>query len=302
VARGTQHLKRRPRANARSGAVAATPATTGRKQKPKPPQWQEELFFSRLRVHAKWMFALLAVAFGLGFVIFGVGSGSTGISDALQNAFNFGGSGTSIGSLEKKVAKHPQSAADWRALATAYEGKQRTQDAIDALERFTALRPKNADALGELASEYAALVQKNYTTYQTALAAGAAADPAGQFQPATSSPFGKAFGGSAAPKSPIDAAVESQASTNISNLSETLSASEQLTVSTYQRLAKLTPKDATTQLQLGQYAQATGNTPVAIAAFKKFLKLAPSDVEAPTVRKTLKSLLKTAAASTTPSG
>ena len=37
------------------------------------------------------MFVLLAVAFALGFVIFGVGSGSTGISDALQNAFNFGG-------------------------------------------------------------------------------------------------------------------------------------------------------------------------------------------------------------------
>ena len=50
------------------------------------------------------------LAFGLGFVIFGVGSGSTGISDALQNAFNFGSSGTSISSLEKKVAKHPENA------------------------------------------------------------------------------------------------------------------------------------------------------------------------------------------------
>ena len=74
-------------------------------------------------------------------------------------------------------------------------------------------------------------------------------------------------------------------------------------MSTYQRLAKLTPKDATTQLQLGQYAEAAGNSAVAIAAFKKFLKLAPTDVEAPTVRRDLKTLLKTAAASTTaPSG
>ena len=245
------------------------------------------------------MFALLAVAFGLGFVIFGVGSGSTGISDALQNAFNFGSSGTSIGSLEKKVAKHPNNATDWRNLATAYETKQRTQDAVNALERFTALRPKDSDALGELASQYAALVQTNYTAYQNALAANAALNPASQFQPTASSPFGKAFASTTVLKSPIDAAVEDQATANLTTLSTNLSSQEQLTVTTYQRLAKLTPKDATTQLQLGQYAQAAGNSTVAIAAYKKFLKLAPTDVEAPTVRKNLKALLKSTGASTT---
>jgi tetratricopeptide (TPR) repeat protein len=303
VARGTQHLKRRPREDARSRVVAASPATAGRKKKQKPPQWQEELFFARLRAHAKWVFVLLAVAFGLGFVIFGVGSGSTGISDALQNAFNFGSSGTSISSLEKKVVKHPEDPAAWRSLATAYETKQRTQDAINALERFTALKPKDADALGELASEYAALVQSSYTAYQNGLALNAVANPSSQFQPAASSPFGKAFGSTTALKSPIDAAVEEQATANISNLSQNLSSAEQLTVSTYQRLAKLTPKDATVQLQLGQYAEASGQSTVAIAAFKKFLQLAPTDVEAATVRKDLKALLKsTGASTTTPSG
>jgi cytochrome c-type biogenesis protein CcmH/NrfG len=242
---------------------------------------------------------LLAVAFALGFVLLGVGSGSSGITDALQNAFNFGSSGTSISSLQKKVDKHPENAADWRSLATAYEAKQQTQNAIDALERFTALQPKNSDALGELASEYAALVQSNFTAYQNGLAANAVADPSGQVQLSTTSAFGKAFSSSSVPKSPLDAAVEDQATTNISNLSQNLSAAEQLTVSAYQRLAKLTPKDATTQLQLGRYAEAAGNSPVAIAAFKKFLKLAPTDVEAPTVRSDLKSLLKTAGASTT---
>ena len=245
------------------------------------------------------MFLLLAVAFALGFVIFGVGSGSTGISDALQNAFSFGGSGTSISALQKKVDKHPENAADWRNLATAYEAKQQTQNAIDALERYTALQPKNSDALGELASEYAALVQSSYTAYQNGLAANAAADPAGQVQLSTTSSFGKAFSSTSVPKSPLDAAVADQATTDISTLSQNLSAAEQLTVSAYQRLAKLTPKDATTQLQLGQYAEAAGNSPVAIAAFRKFLKLAPTDVEAPTVRTDLKTLLKTAAASTT---
>ena len=59
MARGTQHRKRRPAQNARAAAVAA-PA---RKQKDKTPQWQDELFFSRLRNHAKWAYVFLAVAF-----------------------------------------------------------------------------------------------------------------------------------------------------------------------------------------------------------------------------------------------
>src|SRR5205807_8138263 len=94
VARGTQHRKRRPAANARAAAVAAP-------KRQKPPQWQEQLFFQRLRNHAKWAYVGLAVAFMLGFVLLGVGSGSTGISDVLQNAFHFGShGGTSISKLQ----------------------------------------------------------------------------------------------------------------------------------------------------------------------------------------------------------
>jgi tetratricopeptide (TPR) repeat protein len=289
VARGTQHRKRRPRDNARGGVVAASAAATQKPKKAKPPQWQDELFFTRLRVHAKWVFLLLAICFALGFVIFGVGSGSTGISDALQNAFNFGSSGTSIGSLQKKVAKHPQDAVAWRNLATAYETKQRTSDAINALERYTALQPKNADALGELASEYVSLDQTYYTDYQNGLAASSVAAPASQFQLSTTSAFGKAFG-SAKSTNPIDTAVLAQQSEVVQTLASNLTNEENLTVSTYQRLAKLQPKDATTQLQLGQAAESAGNNAVAIAAFKKFLKIAPTDLQAPTVKKALKTL------------
>ena len=88
MARGTQHRKRRPQAHAR---VAAQPAKPKGKRV-KHQSWEDELFFARLRHHAKWVYALLALVFVIGFVIFGVGSGSTGISDILQNALNFGSS------------------------------------------------------------------------------------------------------------------------------------------------------------------------------------------------------------------
>jgi tetratricopeptide (TPR) repeat protein len=290
VARGTQHRKRRPAPDARTAAVAG-------RRKQKPPQWQEELFFQRLRNHAKWMFVLLALAFGVGFVFFGVGSGSTGISDILQNALNFGSSsGTSISSLVKKTDKHPQDAKSWRDLATAYEQKQRTQDAVNALERYSALRPKDQGALAELASQYGTLATNYSNDYANAQQAAAAqSSPGAAFAPGAGTPFGKAFNDPNALQDPIAAAVQSLSSTQQSTAYTNYQTAQTNAENAYKRLSALTPSDATTQIQLGQAAQAANDTKVAIAAYKKFLKLAPSDPLAPQVKKVLKSLAGQAA-------
>ena len=85
MARGTQHRKRRPSANA---AVATSPGKAPKAKKPKQQDsWEDQLFFARLRRHAKWVFVFLALVFALSFVLFGVGSGSTGMGDSLSNFF-----------------------------------------------------------------------------------------------------------------------------------------------------------------------------------------------------------------------
>ncbi len=86
--------------------MARGAAQAGRKRaqqdvKPKKakaaPSWEDQLFFSRLRRHAKVVYVLLAVIFAGGFVFLGVGSGSGGIGDLLQgNFFGNGGSSTSF--------------------------------------------------------------------------------------------------------------------------------------------------------------------------------------------------------------
>jgi tetratricopeptide (TPR) repeat protein len=298
VARGTQHRKRRPAQNARSAAVATGAAQKPRKQK--PPQWQEELFFQRLRVHAKWAFVLLAFVFALGFVFFGVGSGSTGISDALQNAFNFGNKGgTSISKLQKKTEQHPQSAKAWRDLATAYEQKQRTQDAVNALERYTALRPKDDGALAELASQYGTLATTYSNDYTAAQAAAAAqSSPGAAFAPSSSTPLGKAFNDPNALQDPISSAVQSLYSTKESTAYSNYQGAQKNAEATYKKLVALNPSDATTQIQLGQAAQAAQDTATAIKAYETFLKLAPTDPLAPQVKSALKSLKGQAAAAT----
>lgn len=254
-------------------------------------------------MHAKWAFVLLALVFALGFVFFGVGSGSTGISDALQNAFNFGGSGgTSISKLESKVAKQPKSAQAWRDLATAYEQKQRTQDAVNALERYTALRPKDQGALAELAAQYGTLATNYANDYTNAQAqAAVVASPSSAFAPPSTTPLGKAFNTAGALQDPIAAAVATLASTAQTTAYTNYQQAQQNAENTYRKLAALSPNDATTQIQLGQAAQAAGDSATAIAAFERFLKLAPSDPLAPRVKQALKSLKAQAAPTTSKS-
>src|SRR5712691_6632542 len=118
----------------------------------------DTLFFPRLRTHAKWMFVALAIVFSISFVAFGVGSGSTGIGDLFKGGIPFFGSsssgGSSISKLQKAVAKHPQQAQGFKDLATALETKNRNDEAIAALERYTRLKPKDGAALSELAGLY----------------------------------------------------------------------------------------------------------------------------------------------------
>ena len=75
---------------------------------------------------------------------------------------------------------------------------------------------------------------------------------------------------------------------------------ENAAVGVYQNLAKLSPSDAVTQLRLAQVAQGAGNVPVAISAYKRFLKLAPDDPLAPSARKVLKQLKAQQKATATP--
>ena len=165
------------------------------------------------------------------------------------------------------------------------------------------LRPKDQTALAELASEYGTLAQSYATDYQAAQQQAAqTASPGSAFAPASTTPLGKAFNDPAALQDPIAASVQQLASTKQSTAYSNYRAAQAKAVGAYQRLVKLNPTDATTQIQLGQAAQASGDNKTAIAAFEKFLKLAPNDPLAPQVKQALKSLQATAAVTPTTTG
>jgi tetratricopeptide (TPR) repeat protein len=292
VARGTQHRKRRPPANAR---VAAEPLP--KSKRPKQATWEDQLFFSRLRGHAKWMFAFLALVFAFSFIIFGVGSGSTGIGDVLQNFFSgITSTGSSLSSLQKATVKHPKEASTWRALATKLETDQKIDRAIVALQHYTRLAPKDETALEELAGLYlrrARDYEALYENYQTEDQPYATAGP---FAPKSTTALGKAYTDTTALESPITSLIATGLNKDATAAIEKLEPLESNAVDVYKRLVKLDPSNATNQFQLGQTAQIAGDNAVAITAYKTFLKLAPNDALASTAKSDLKQLKATATA------
>jgi len=281
VARGTQHRKRRPTADA---AVAP-----GAKVKPKKPSkqdtWEDDLFFARLRRHAKWVFVFLAIVFGFSFVLFGVGSGSSGISDALSNFFQRSAStGSSVGSLEKKTEQHPNDPKAWLALATAQEQKSDLDGAIVALTHYTNLKPKDSDRLSELGGLYLRRSDEYAQQYVAAQSISSSLQPGTSFTPATGSPLAQAL------ENPLSAAISTSTTTDTTDAYSKYTDTQSKAVGVYKKLVALNPKDATNQYRLAQVAQSANNSADAIAAYTAFLKLAPNDSLAPAAKKALKQL------------
>jgi hypothetical protein len=281
VARGTQHRKRRPPANA---AVAAQ--TAARPKRSKRPAYEEQLFFGRLRKHGKVVFLLLAGVFIVSFVFLGVGSGSTGIGQVVSSFFSgSSSSGKSLSSLQKATVDHPKDAAAWLAYATKLQADKQPDEAAQALTTYTTLKPKDANQLRNLAALYYQRANDWYTIWQEQQSYTATLAPNPLIAPKTGSSLATALG---TVTNPLSSAVSSATSTNASTAYEEFATDISSWESTYKKLGALLPNDATTQLSLAQAAADASDTATEIAAYKAFLRLAPNDSQAPAARKALK--------------
>jgi regulator of sirC expression with transglutaminase-like and TPR domain len=250
------------------------------------------MFFTRLRRHAKWMFVFLALVFGLGFVIFGIGSDQgTGIGDILRDQGSASSDSLSVGEARDRLEENPRDAAAKRALATALQEEGDTAEAITVLEEYVEQRPKDAEALRELAglhlgranvrAQQAQEVQlrASYLTFGSTFLAPLKLDDEG----------------STLAEDPIEAAVTAKLSAEVSAAYTRAQESYTAAEAAYVKLADLVPRDPNIQLELAQAAQQSGNTTRAIAAYERFLELAPDDPTAEIVREQVKALKGTQA-------
>jgi cytochrome c-type biogenesis protein CcmH/NrfG len=277
-AKQAQKAKAQPaRARARSGG--------GRRRHAGGGNPNQQLFFSRLRRRAKIAYVLLAALFAVTFAFLGVGSGSSGLSQLFNGLNIFHHSGTSVSSALKQTQKHPNDPKAWRTLATAYENqKGHTADAVGALQQYTALKPKDAKAWTELGGLELTQAQDLYTQAQGAQAAQQLAAPGQSFQP--TGKLGTALG-----SDPFQQSAATAANATTSNLYQQYSAAAGGAVTAYQQVTKLQPGNSSAQLVLADAARSAGQTSVAIAAYKAYLKLIPGDsTTANQVRQLIKQL------------
>ena len=244
------------------------------------------MFFTRLRRHAKWMFVLLALVFGLGFVIFGIGSDQgTGIGDILRDQGGANPSGLSASEARERVEQQPRSTEAQYDLAVALQEEGETQEAIAVLEKLVDQDPRHEDALRDLAGLHLARAGSLSQTAQAAQIRAAFLAPGAQL----TTPLELGESG-ATLSDPITDAVTSQASSAVGDAYTRAQQEYVAAVEAYEKLAAARPSDPNVQLELAQAAQQSGDVTKAIAAYEQFLELAPDDPSAEIVREQVKQL------------
>jgi tetratricopeptide (TPR) repeat protein len=279
VARAAVKAKQQQRAKAQPAKAARARGRRGRHAGGGNPN--QDLFFMKLRRHAKWAYVVLAVLFAATFAAVGVGSGSNGLSQLFSGIFGGSGNGTSVASAQAEIKNHP--AKGYRDLARAYEGKGETASAVAALQSYVGLKPKDALAWSELGGQQLALGSKYSSRYQRLQQAQQQANPGQALLPAGT--LGQILG-----SNPIQQLSSQKSSALLTQYSQQASTEYGAALQSYQKAAKLKPHDAQSQYNVAQAAQAVGQYQIEVAALKKYLVLYPSSPQKSQIKSLIKSL------------
>jgi Flp pilus assembly protein TadD len=283
-------VKAKQAAQKKTAQPAKAPRRQGRRKHAAGGNPNQQLFFMRLRRKAKLAYLVLAVLFAITFAFLGVGSGNNGGLDQLFQGLNiFSSSGNPVSKAQKEIKDHPNSGKGYRDLATAYEGKGDSVNAISALQQYTLQKPKDASAWSELAGLQLSQAQSFQSAYQAATQARQLAAPSASFLP--TGKLGQGIG-----TNPIEQAAASQVDASVQTLQQQTQLAYTNSVASYQKAATLRPADSNAWFQLAQTAQTSGDTTTAVKAYKRYLKLSPNSTYAAQIRQLIKSL------SPTPSG
>ena len=257
-----------------------------KRKKNTAPTWEEQLFFSRLRRHAKVIYVLLAIVFAAGFVVLGVGSGSTGIGDILQGKL-FGSNGSSIGSQisdkQKQIAAHPRNVSLYLDLSGLYQTDKKNPQALAALQQAHRIAPKNVDVINRIAGLYsakAAAAGNNYNSVLNTYVSNSVPSPAVD----SNSPLGQALS-----SDPYSQALQSrlqQAYVKVTGAYSKVASIYKQAVDA----SRGTSNEPTALLQWAGAAQSANDVATAVNAYKQFLKVAPDNPNAAQVRQTLAQL------------
>ena len=185
----------------------------------------------------------------------------------------------SVDDARERVRENPRDAQALRDLATALTTEGRPEEAIEPLQRYTQLRPRDLGALRELAGLHMRRANRIRQQAQEAQLEAQLANPGTDFLPPASTPLGQALA-----KRPVNDALATAANERLTSLITQLQRAYNDAKGVYQRLAVADPNDPSIQIFLADTAQNAGDTQTALAAYRRFLRLAPDDPLVPQVR------------------
>jgi tetratricopeptide (TPR) repeat protein len=242
------------------------------------------MLFERIRRTQKPIFVFLAIVFGLGFVLLGVGSGAGGVNlgDLLGGS---SGSSSSISGLQSTVSKHPKDAHAWLLLGQQYSANGQNDQAISAYQSYIGLKPKDVNTLSTAAG---LLEQRATLNHQNALAYQNVASyyqDSGAGAPISGLKFSTGLA------DPLAAGSASTYQETANALAESSSADYKTAMGYRQTIQKTDPKNAFNLDLLGYDAAGAQDYAASLAAFQAYLKLAsPSSAEAQRVQSFLPQL------------
>ena len=185
----------------------------------------------------------------------------------------------------EQLQESPKSAQAQRNLATALQADGKSEEAITYLTLYIAQRPKDQEALRELAG-----------LHLTRAIAQAQAAQAAQ-ERASFLTFGSTFGSAAEGRRRADARHRSdrrgdldQADQDVTTAYTAAQESFRSAEQTYDKLVLIAPKIPTSSWSWLRPPSRAGTIPKAIAAYEQFLKLAPDDPSATLVKQQIAQL------------
>jgi tetratricopeptide (TPR) repeat protein len=241
------------------------------------------MLFERIRRTQKPVFIFLALMFGLGFVLLGVGSGVGGPS--LGDIFgNNSPTGDSVKGLQSRVADHPKDADAWLRLSNALQADGDRQGAMNALQQYLVLEPKDDLQVAALASLYEQRAQERAASAQ-------------QYQQIASTPQALAAASAvsslklgASLSHPIATAAVAPDQQRATELQSQATADYQQAVSLRKTAVSLAPQNAAYQFTLATDALNAQDYPTALAALKQYLELEPDAPNAKQIKQVIKQL------------
>jgi tetratricopeptide (TPR) repeat protein len=232
---------------------------------------EDEMFFPRLRRQAKWMFVFLALAFGIGFVAFGIGgSGTGGFADFFDNPGSASG-GPSVNDAQEKI--DDGNLAAYKELAEAYRADGNQAEAITAGEAYVRARPNDYSFMRSLATDYegkAARERDEAAVIQEELSSATGTT----FAIPPDSTLGRALG-----MGRIDRELTADANQKLTELYGSIEGSYSRATELYQRVARVEKDDVLLQMLLAQAAYQSRKNGIAIKAYQRVCKLAPGSVD-----------------------